>query len=365
MANLAISNITRRKLRSAVTILAVALGVALFLVLVGVTNGSMNELISRIKNVGADIIVQPADSSFFLAMKSSLVSENLKKKIQKIEGVEAVAPVLTWASRINRKIHVIYGIDPESFSKVGAKITMVQGRGLVDEYDIVVDKSIADVHKLKLGSKVKLLHKKFEVVGICKKGIGAKIFMPRKTLQKRLDQGDKVSVFFVKCQSSEVVNRVASQIESLDPNLKVNVSDEITGLVTKSLAGLKEFVAAISAFTILVSSLVVLLAMYTTIYERGREIGILKALGASNFYIIREVITESWILSLVGVLVGHVLAYGAREIMAKMYPTLTVEFDPARSWAAFGIGAVIGIMGALLPAITAARKDPVMALRYE
>lgn len=365
MPNLALSNIRRRKLRSAVTILAVGLGVALFLVLVGVTSGSINELISRIKNVGADIMVQPADSSFFLALKSSLISDDMKTKMEGIKGVQAVAPVLTWAAKVDKSIHVIYGIDPDSFSKVGAKITLIDGRDLQNEFDIVIDKNLAGVHKLKLGSKLRLLNKDFQVVGICKQGIGAKIFMLKNTLQKRLDQGSKVSVFFLKCDTPEVVKRVASEIESKFPNLKVNISEEVATLVTNSLAGLSEFVAAMSAFTILVSSLVVLLAMYTTIYERGREIGILKALGASNFYIIREVMTESLILSLIGVFVGHGFAYLARDIIADLYPTLTVEFTTMRSYAAFGIGTAIGVIGAILPAVKAAKKDPVLALKYE
>ncbi|MFH1407091.1 MAG: ABC transporter permease [Candidatus Omnitrophota bacterium] len=365
MPNLALSNIYRRKLRASVAILAVGLGIALLLVLAGVTRGSINELVSRIKNVGADIVVQPQDANFFLPLKSGLMSTDLKDKIARIEGVEAVAPVFTWGIRIGNNIHVVYGIEEQSFQKVGAKIVLLKGRSPQSDLELVMDVRMAEAKKLKLGESVKIFGKNFTLVGISKPGVAARIYMPLATLQKKVDQGNKVNVFFVKVKTPEKTKEVAKAIESQFPNLKVNAADEIASIVSKSLAGLNEFVIAMCAFALIVSSLVVLLAMYTTIYERTREIGILKALGASNFYIIKCVVAESTMLSVLGVLLGYVLTYATREWMRYKFPLLTLEVTPGELLTAFGIGIIVGVMGAILPAIAAARKDPVEALRYE
>ena len=130
--------------------------------------------------------------------------------------------------------------------------------------------------------------------------------------------------------------------------------DRITHLLIGLLVGL----AAV------VSALVVMLAMYTTITERTREIGILKALGASRRYIVFIIESEALLISAVGLLAGFVLSFAAGYAIHQMYG-LFFEF----SWGWAGTAATIGILGgaigALYPALRASNLDAVSALAYE
>jgi putative ABC transport system permease protein len=109
----------------------------------------------------------------------------------------------------------------------------------------------------------------------------------------------------------------------------------------------------------------VLLAMYTTIIERTREIGILRAIGASQGKVVQLVIGESFLICLAGVILGMLLAVVSRWFLPFIFPTLVVQLS--RQWA--GIAATLGLAGGLLgslyPALRAARMDPIQALNFE
>jgi len=109
----------------------------------------------------------------------------------------------------------------------------------------------------------------------------------------------------------------------------------------------------------------VLLAMYTTIIERTREIGILRAIGASQGKVVQLVIVESFLICLAGVVVGIILAMAGRWGLPRVFPTLSI--DLSREWAliASSLGIAGGLLGSLYPALKAARMDPVQALNFE
>ena len=105
--------------------------------------------------------------------------------------------------------------------------------------------------------------------------------------------------------------------------------------------------------------------MYTAIIERTREIGILKAIGATRHYIIRNIVIEALIISTIGVFVGYLTAYIARHIIIKIFPLLTVEITLRWMLIAGALGIIGGVLGSLYPAFRAAKQDPIDALKYE
>ena len=123
--------------------------------------------------------------------------------------------------------------------------------------------------------------------------------------------------------------------------------------------------ASTSVGIVLVASfLTVFLAMYTAIIERTREIGVLKALGASRLYIIREIVLESMVLCALGAVVGVALAACVQAVVDSRYPLMTMHLSVRWVATAVVTGLVGGICGALYPAMRAARLDPEEALSY-
>jgi putative ABC transport system permease protein len=368
MANLPASNIFYRKTRTGIGILAVGIEVALVLVLVGLALGTVNEFAERLMNVGADIIFQGSDASPIFVLNSGVMSERLGGKLGEVPGVEVVAPVLT--SRVTRikdksKIVMVFGVEPESYRRIGRGVEIVEGRLPAAPQDVVIDTVLAAADGFRVGDPITMLARDYTVSGICKAGAGARIYMNLASLQQATAQPDKVSFFFIKTASGQRVGEVAVALERAFQGYKVTALEGFAEELQENALGLKEFIRVVSALAALISFLVILLAMYTTIIERTREIGILKALGAGKAYIIKLVMTESLIICSIGVLLGFSLSLAGRAYLGYAFPTLTVALIPR--WFVFaallGIGG--GLVGSVYPAYRAASLDPVEALSFE
>ncbi len=134
--------------------------------------------------------------------------------------------------------------------------------------------------------------------------------------------------------------------------------------IEQSIPYLGVFLRALVALAAVVSALVVMLAMYTTITERTREIGVLKALGASRGFIVWLIEQEAFLISLIGLVVGFAVSLAAGYLIHKAYG---LQFEYGWRWAAAAalIGLGGGLLGALYPAVRAASLDAVAALSYE
>jgi putative ABC transport system permease protein len=157
---------------------------------------------------------------------------------------------------------------------------------------------------------------------------------------------------------------VRRRINAELPGNQVVLTREIGMNFGSQIPGIGGFVKAVLGLSMVVSSLVILLAMYTTITERTREIGILKSLGASKAFIIGAIEKEAIAISLIGIVIGLVLALIAAFGIERV-TTLTLEFHWTWILAAAMIGIGAGAIGALYPAVRAANQDAVKALSYE
>lgn len=362
---LALANILQKRVRSAISVLAVGIGTALLLVLVGVTRGSIDEVARRIQNVGGDIIVQQAGATSFLALKSGILPARYGERLRAIPGVAAVSPVVTWTTTFRNQFYVVYGIDPAQFSSIGGGLEIVAGRALRGAGEVVVDSRLAASAGLALGERIEILGSTFEIVGVSKEGIGARIFFLMSELQSMLHQEERVSLFFVRCTSPAVVKATVAAIEADLKGVRCQILEGFADEMARSMSGLRQFIGAVTASTLVVSLLVIALAMYMTILEKTREIGILKSLGASRRLIMGNIVLESVLLTGCGVLAGYALTLAAVGALRAWYPLLTVEVTPFWVALAGALGILSGLFGALYPAWFAARQDPVRALSYE
>jgi putative ABC transport system permease protein len=156
------------------------------------------------------------------------------------------------------------------------------------------------------------------------------------------------------------------EIKELLPRYEVRPLKDFISLMTSSnLPGLGAFINVMIGIAVVIGFLVIFLSMYTTIIERTREIGVLKALGASKGYIVQIVLSETTLLCLGGVLGGIGLSFLMRVIFIKLFPSLTILITPGWVLRAGVIAIVGGLLGAAYPALMASRKDPVEALAYE
>jgi putative ABC transport system permease protein len=368
VANLPASNIFYRKTRTGIGILAVAVEVALVLVLVGLALGTINEVADRMVNVGADIIFQDGDASPIFVLNSGVMSERLGEKLAEVPGVARVAAVLTGRVtkiREKNKIVQVFGVNPDSYGRIGRGIDIVEGEVPATAEQVAVDTVLSSADRIRVGDSLPMLGRDFVVSGIFRAGAGARIYLRLDALQESTAQPGKASFFFIKVAQGEKVGEVAARLERAFKGYKVTALESFAEELQRNALGLQDFIRVVSGLAAFISFLVILLAMYTTIIERTREIGVLKALGAGKLYIMRLVMIESFIICSIGVVIGFGLSIAGRAWLGVAFPTLSVALVPRWFLFAAFLGIGGGLLGSLYPAYRAASLDPVEALNFE
>jgi len=360
-----VRNTLHRPVRTAITVIAVAVEVMLVIMVVGLTSGLLVDSAKRTEGIGADVMVQPPSASIFMAFSGAPMPIAIGGKLQEMEYVQAVAPVLVQFNSVNG-LDLVYGIQPDSFRSVAGGCVLHEGRELQNDNDILIDDVYARAKKVKVGQSLHILEHDFHVAGIVEHGKGARLFVLMSTLQEMSGAHDKASVFFIKCDRTDHTPAVMDSVRMLLPRYEVRALKDYLSLMTSSnLPGLSAFINVMIGIAVAIGFLVIFLSMYTTIIERTREIGVLKSLGASKLYIVHIILSETALLCLAGVAAGIGLSYLTRLILLKVFPSLPVLITVKWLFLAALIAAAGGLLGAAYPAWLASRKDPVEALAYE
>lgn len=354
-----------RPVRTIITVIAVAVEVTLVIIVVGLTSGLLTESAKRTEGIGADIMIQPPSASIFMAFSGAPMPIALADKLQRLEFVQAVAPVLVQFNSVNG-FDLVYGIQPDTFRAVSGGFTLYSGTLLQNPNDILVDDVYARAKKVKVGDSVRILEHDFHLAGIVEHGKGARLFVQMSTLQEMSGAHDKASAFFIKCDRSDHTPAVTDEIRGLLPRYEIRpLKDFFSQMTSSNLPGLAAFINVMIAIAVSIGFLVTFLSMYTTIIERTREIGVLKSLGASKSYIAEAILSETTLMCLAGVVGGIALSFLVRYVILQAFPSLTILITLKWILLAGMIAVAGGLLGASYPAWLASRKDPVEALAYE
>ena len=355
-------SIYARPLRSFLSVIAIAIQVILVLMIVGMTSGVIAEWGKRVEGVGADILVQPPNSSIFFAFSSAVMQESLGEQLAALSGVDEVAPTVILTEPKN--LVMVYGIDYKRFNALSKGFLFRDGRPFQGPDEVIADDIIARTRHLKVGSQITLLDHVFTVSGIVAHGKGARYFIPIRTAQEIAGAEKRVSMFYVRSKGDTEATR--AQILKLMPLNNIRSLSEYVSLMTSSnLPQLRPFTRTMVSLGIVVSFLVVLLNMHTMVMERTREIGILKALGFSRFDVVRMLLGETLILTLFGTGLGIALTFLARAILKETNPGLTILISGGWIFSSVVLALFGAAIGAVYPALRAASYDPVVALAYE
>jgi len=355
-------NLGVHPLRSALSAAAIGLQVFLILLIVGLTSGVLSDWRTRAEGVGADIIVQPPNSSIFFSFSSAVIPESQVPRIEKLPGVDEVAPVLVIVDTAT--LGLIYGIDYDRFNGLSSGFTFLSGGMFSGPDDAIADDLAAQARKLKVGSTVSLMNRNFRVCGIVLHGKGARFFLPIQKAQEIAGAEKRVSMIYVRSKGD--TGAVLAELSRLLPGYRIRSMAEYMSLMTSSnLPELRPFLRSFVGLGIVISFLVVLLTMYTMVLERRREIGILKAIGSSRLEICWLILAEALMLVGLGVIVGVCGTYATTAVLHRTSPTLQIAIPPEWIVRSISVAVVGALAGAAYPALRAAQNDPVDSLAYE
>jgi putative ABC transport system permease protein len=365
MNKMIVANLAHRPVRSLISIVAIALEVTLILLIVGLCLGLLNDSRQRQAGIGADVVVMPPGSSFIVGLTGSPMSIKVGNLLAKIPHVVTVAPVVQSVST-QGAIEVIAGIEPESYQKLSGPFRYLQGGPFQSPSDCLVDEIFARSRHVKAGDTIEILNNKFRVAGIVEPGKGARKFLEIGVMQDLIGAQGKATLFYLKLDNPANADEVVDDIKQagLDRYVVTSMAYYLSMMTTSNFPGLSKFIDFVIGIAVIIGFIVIFQAMYTAVMERTREIGILKSLGASKFYIVNVILRETVLLAIGGIIVGVIFSLAVR-ITIDHRSTLRVIVTGGWILKATAIAIVGAILGALYPAYKAAQKDPIDALAYE
>ncbi len=373
--SLILKNPFRNKTRSALSIIGIAIGIATIVALGLITTGMENSVQSTFNDVGAEITVS---NSTMVGGSSALLDESLIEDLKNVSGVIDATGTLsvTDTSEFSGSMEEgpssmgmvsINGLYPDKLNLMS--IDDIDGSAYENNsYEAIVGAQYAEMNNVSVGDNITLLGKDFKVTGIFEIGlifVDSRIYVPLDTLQN-LSGVDGVSSILVK--TGEAVNDSAISEEIKDSyNVTTLTSEEMSSMADSVLGILDAVSLAVSALAIVVGAIGVVNTMVMSVYERTKEIGVLKSVGWKSRRILLMILGETLVLTIISGIIGSVFGILVSEIGVRLIgmENFSLGYDPRTFILAFGITIIVGIIGGLYPAYKASKLAPTEALRYE
>jgi putative ABC transport system permease protein len=367
MNRLVLGNLLHRPLRSSISILAVAIEVAMILSIVGIMVGQIEGSRRSQSGIGADLIVRPPNATFLTGVSGAPIPAKVADIVRKLPHVAVASPAIQQLS-VTNAVETLWGIDYDSFNAL-RPFTFIAGGPFQGPNDILIDDVSARGNpSYKVGDKITVLKNEFRVSGIVEHGKGGRKYLPIKTIGALLGAENNASLIFVKSDDPKNEGLIEQEIHAQPGMSEYQVqtlAETLSQLTPEHLPAFNNALHVVIGIAVIVGFIVIFQAMYTAVLERTREIGILKSLGASRVYVVNLVLRETAFLAIVGIALGIGITFALQAIMNQRFPTLLFPVTPTWLINATVIAFVGSLVGAAYPALKAASKDPIEALAYE
>ena len=362
-----LKNPFRRKNSAILAIVGIAIGIIVIVALGGITDGLVNTFEDTIHAGGADFQIsgkETGDSAY----GTDTIDASWTDRIGNVSGVDEVYPIYVVMTPIGDDFrNLLIGIDPAGTTM--ADISMKEGRIFEDDAnEVILGEIYAEDNDYKVGDNIEVDGEDFKVVGIYETGdsnMAGGVFTSISKVGEIMDDEDSISNIYVKVEKGADAQEVADRIdEKYGDNITTITSIMEMEQMADMLNMLQASTWAISLLAIIVGGLGIINTMLMSVFERTREIGVLKAVGWSNKRILGMIVGESIVITLVSAVIGSVVGFLACTLLG---PQMGIEplFTPKIFIQAFAIAIIVGIVGGLYPAIKAVKLPPTEALRYE
>ena len=395
LLELALSRLGTGKLRTALTMLGVIIGVASVVALVSVAQGATAGISTRLQNLGTNLLTVSPGFTRTGATRGAIGSATTltlddATAVSSLSGIGAIAPELT-----TNKL-ILYGSQNETTRLIGT----TPGYTTVFAYDMwagsflnaasvennlrvaVIGATTADnlgLTETSIGSTIYIGGLPFELIGITEPKGGStsaddQVIIPLSTAHELFVGSNSVSAIGISAASADDIDTVSAEVTAtLEQRHGItNGVDDFTianqaqllGTVSSVSDVLTLLLAGIASISLLVGGIGIMNIMLVSVRERTREIGIRKAIGARSRDILSQFLVEALALSLAGGLIGIGVGVVVSFLIGA-YAGWGFIFNPFTVVVAVGFSLIVGVVFGVWPASQAARLDPVVALRYE
>ncbi len=394
LLHLAVESLARARLRSAMMLIAMAIGVASVVVLTSLGEGARRYVTAEFRSLGTDLlIVLPGRSETTGVQVGMFAGETPRdltlrdaEAVLRLPDVERIAPLVIGsapvsARELSREVPVI-GTNSD-FMTI-RELSVSQGQFLPPG-ELDRDMAVAVIgSKVRrelfpdgdaLGGSVRIGERRFRVIGVLAdsgRAIGFDlqelVLIPVSTAQQIFDT-ESLFRILVQARDRDAMPRVKEQVRQTlkqrhqgEEDVTVITQDAVLATFDRIFTALTLTLAGIASISLAVAGILIMNVMLVSVSQRTAEVGLLKAIGARGGQITAIFLAEAILLSMLGAALGLAVGYAASWLIGRIYPSLPVG---APTWAvvlAVGIAVASGVVFGLLPARRAARLDPVLAL---
>jgi len=387
-----------RKKRALLTMIGIFIGITAVVSLVSISQGLEQAINKEFELMGTDsIFIMPGSSFETTFTATSPLTNHDVELIKGVNGVDLAGGFVTKIAKIEYKDEIKYtwviGFPQDESKKIiedMQQFVISQGRDLkeTDKYKVLIGSMIAGgdffSDEVKINDRIFINDQKFEVIGsvepIGNPSDDTQMYIPLETARELFNEPDNFITIMVKTKPGFDASDVAESIKKKmrnDRNLKkgeedftVQTSEQLREVAGVVLNLIQVVLIGIASISLLVGGIGIMNTMYSSVLERTKDIGIMKAIGGGNKDILLIFLIESGSLGLIGGLVGCMFGIGLAklvEIFAAQsgYEILNASVSIELVAGSLMFSFIVGVLSGLLPAIKAARMRPVEALRYE
>ncbi len=373
--------LSANKMRSALTMLGVIIGVASVIALVSVGEGARQEVVANFESIGTNIL-----KLYVQRWDARLTVEDLAGLKERVPGIDMLMPSVGWWPQVTyegkERWGEIMGVT-EVFPEIRSH-ELYSGRFFTAVEDeiarpvVVIGWQVMQeffAGRDPVGKYLYFDREPFEIIGVLEEkgenlgeGVDRMMFVPITVAEKRRGT-NKLDTVYIKAQDQESVPAVELTLKRIfeakygEDSVYIWSQQSMLEELQKSTRTMTLMLGAIAGVSLLVGGIGVMNIMLVAVTERTREIGLRKALGAKRSHILLQFLIESALLCSLGGLIGVFLGIGGSQLVAKLGPKTAVS--PASVVIAFSFSVLVGFIFGVYPAMRAGSLEPVEALRSE
>lgn len=364
MAAYTVKNLFKDKLRFIISISGIAVAVALILLIDGFASGLYKETAAYYYSQPVDMIVSETGAGMLSATSS--ISNKLEQKITGLSGVATVSPTIYTPYILRGNVNIpiiIIGYQPK---EAGGPWKLAVGRNVLREGEIVLDLAVGRQKNKEIGENISIFGKDLKIVGFSRETssyMSAYAFIELGQLKEFTSNRNNSSYFLVKMKNGASFVKVKDGIlkeGALNVSTPREVGDKEVDLVKELMSSPLNLVSFIS---LVIGVLVIGLSIYTSTLSKIKELGIIKALGASNRFLYGIVIKQSLITTMFASVLGIAFAFSLQEIVPAIAPQFLVAIDLLSIQKALIAAFTMSVFASLLPILRIAKIDPVMVFK--
>ena len=380
--NISINNLKRRKAKMAFLTIGLMVGIATIVTLVTLTRSMSSDIERKMDEFGANILITPQSNG--LAMNYGGISlggvtfdqreiqeSDLAKikTIQNHKNISAISPKVLGGITINNHEVLLVGVHFESELKM-KQWWKVFGNEPKSEHDLLLGTDAAKVLNVSPGDKLAIKGEQFSVAGVLEQ-TGSQddslVFASLGKAQKLLGKEGKITLAEVAalCSGCPIGDMVTQMAEKL-PDAKVSAIQQVVEGRLKALDQFKRFSYAMAGVVVFIGSLIVFVTMMGSVNERTTEIGVFRAIGFRKSHIMRIILLEAALVSLLAGFLGYAVGMGGAKLalpfMAESKNAHLI-WDTTVAYGSIGLAVMLGLLASLYPALHASKMDPTEALR--